>query len=384
MRFKTSILVFLGIVCLPLSIYIASFDDWSSTYITVGTIVLIIGAGLIILGSPKLYNMAGLSSVLVPNPEQISLDRLFMLFKGMDSTLGAAWMGKMKMRRAPCLIFGPAPDGTYIYVTQFLGNFIITPSTMVSFLVPPSEEAWRLDIKKEKLDLFSDKQAVCASLMYQSMVDDVALSIRNYMEKGQITPLPSEKNIGKLYRFDENFKLLGQKFTFADFENNPIYTVEATIPVRTFYVREHSGEGNQQNPEIYRMTKRIFSLFFVKYDFYYKGTEYGLFRKRLNFFKDVFTMQTADGLLEMHSLNDRFGTNYIVSIDNVVIGSIAEHLAITFRNVVFDNFVLHVRDEKYTALIAGLGAMVAREMSRDRTAKRVDAINNSNNEDENK
>ncbi len=116
--------------------------------------------------------------------------------------------------------------------------------------------------------------------------------------------------------------------------------------------------------EVFKMNKKLLRLTDT-YEFYFNGNEYGTFKQKIDFMHDTFTLETPEGLLEMQSLSDTIGTNYIVKLNGSVIGTIAEKFNLTLHNLVFDNFILHVRSDRHTPLLAALATMVAREVARD-------------------
>lgn len=94
--------------------------------------------------------------------------------------------------------------------------------------------------------------------------------------------------------------------------------------------------------------------------------------KKLDLIHNTFTMKTSEGELNMRSVNATIGHNYQVLLDGEVVGNICEKLNLTRQNIVFDNFVLYVRDEKYRLVITAMAVMVSREMARERVSEQED------------
>ncbi len=361
MKFKSLALKAVGILIILYSLYYIFLDYESTSQIIIGTLIMVVGAVVYIMSSPESYNSLVSSTKKVANPNNISIEELYDAFKDMDSTLGKPWLGKVKTIRGKCMIFGPGQGGEFLYIHKLLGSFYLAVNDIPTFFNSPENQPYIENVKSRYSDmkLFSNKHAICYSLLYQTMVDDLQPILEAYVQENKILPLPNDKNLGKLYRFDEDFKITGQKFTLYDFDERPMYQIEATIPLLNFYVREElSGK------EVFHMQKKILKLMST-YEFFVKGEAYGTFKQKVDVMHDTFEMDTADGKLFMQSINDKLGVNYIVKMNDVVIGSIAERFNLTVHNIFFDNFILHVRDDKYTALLAGLAVMAARELSRD-------------------
>jgi hypothetical protein len=60
-----------------------------------------------------------------------------------------------------------------------------------------------------------------------------------------------------------------------------------------------------------------------------------------------------------------------VKLDGKQIGTVARKLNIDLGNIIFDNFVISVRDPRYLPLMAGMAVMVARQAQRDKVETAV-------------
>ncbi len=348
------------VICVLGIVFLYMFGLESDFYIIIGTIILAVGVAIYMTATPKDYNKNISSVKLIENPRKLTVNDLYNAYKNTNSLLGTPWVGKMKIIKGDVLYFGPV-EGHFIYLHKLGSNFCIASNFMVNFIKAKKEDEWRLENTITPVDIFSDEDLVCYSLLAQGIVEDMYKTIEEFCATGVMKPFYNQENLGKIYRFDEEFKATGQKFYLLDFDYNPIYEIEATLPLKTFYMKNPStGE------EIFRMDKKLLKVL-NKYEFFLYGEEYGIFEQKLDFAHDTFTMQTKDGILEMQSINDKVGTNYMIKMNDRVIGSIAERFSITPHNIFFDNFVIHVRDEKYTPLIGALTVMAARELQRDRT-----------------
>ncbi len=345
----------------------AFYYGWHNHESTVGmilmTVMLAVGSVVYAFSSSSAYNKISSSTKSVANPNKISIEELYEVFKDMDSTMGKPWLGKVKTIPGTCIIWGPNKNDDFLYVRKLLGSFYIAISQHAYYFdIPENEE--QLKTKKRdrqtRKDVFSDQDSICYSLLDQTLPEDLADVFKAYLQKNEIISLPTNRNVGKLYQFDENFKLIGQQFFLFDMERKPLYVLEGSFPLINFSVQEYNT-----GKEVFSMQKKVFALMST-YTFTVDGEEYGVFKQRFNLIRNTFEMDTKDGKLSMYHISDKLGTNYMVKMDGVVIGSIADRFNITLRNAVFDDFIIHVREDKYTALLAGLTVMAVREKARDK------------------
>ncbi len=360
---KSLVLKILGIA---ITIY-AAYYAWENYEFVSGmilaTVLFAVGGVTYSFSSTSTYNKIATSVKAVANPNKVSIEELYEVFKDMDSTMGKPWIGKVKTVPGKCLIFGPNANDDFLYVRKLFGSFYITVSQHAYFFdTPENKEQIKRHKKKRHApeDLSTKEDILCYSLLDQTLPEDLADIFKAYLQKNEILPFPTAKNKGKLYQFDQKFKVTGQKFCLLDMKRKPLYVLESSFPLIHFSVQEYNT-----GKEVLSMQKKIFA-FMSTYTFTVNGEEYGIFKQKLNFIRDTFEMDTKDGKLSMYHINDKVGTNYMVKMDNKVIGSIADRFNITLRNAVFDNFVIHVREDKYTALLAGLTVMAVREKARDK------------------
>ncbi len=339
--------------------YIGDFEDF---YIVIGTIVLIAGVTMYIMSDPKTYNSSVSSTKQIANTRKLTVQDFYEAFKNQETILGKPWLGKIKGIRNKSLIFGPSENGDFLYLHKMFGSFYLAYNP-ASFWISDLKE--RADsIEKKEVNIFSDEDIICYSLLSQSAIEDIFNVLNIFSNTGEVTSFFDDRDLGEIYRFNEDFKLTGQKFTLTDYEGNPIYEINSTIPLKTFYMNDMStGE------EVFKMTKRLLRIT-DHYDFYMNNEKYGTFKQKIDIMHDTFVLETSDGLLEMQSINDMLGTNYIVKLNNKVIATIAESLNLTAHNLVFDNFILHVRKKQHVPLITALAVMVARELKRDQNSSK--------------
>ncbi len=352
-----------GVLTIIFAIWIM-FVGFETSYetlcIVIGTLLLTFGCVSFMFSSDKAYNDSVSSVKKMTNVRGIKVVDFYNAFKDCKSILGAPWLGKIKLVKGNALIFGPTQNGDYLYLHKMFGSFFLAHNPIPSWIVGPKEELWRLDATANDFNIFSDEDLVCYSMLAQSAIDDVFASLQKFSETGVAMPFPNDQRLGKVYRFDESFKLTGQKFYLTDYDGNPLYEIESNFPLKNFYMRDV-----KTNTEVFKITKRLLHLL-DHYDFYLNGNEYGSFEQKMDIMYDKFVMETPDGTFEMKNVNDKIGTNYIIKLNETVIATIAERFNLTAHNIVFDNFVLHVRDDRHLPLVTAMAVMAARELQRDR------------------
>ena len=102
------------------------------------------------------------------------------------------------------------------------------------------------------------------------------------------------------------------------------------------------------------------------YKFYECGQLYGTLEKQLEFVRDRFTLETAEGTLELRQYSATLGHNYRVTLNGRMLGAIMEDLALNIPNLVFDNAYLIVYEPEKLPLLTAMAVMAAREQARDR------------------
>lgn len=357
-----------AVILVGLAIYFFSLGDATVT-IALATISLIAAITLWIMASDKNYNASIDLIKRVDNVGSITIEEVFHALEDLETPIGRPWIGHIVTISQPCIIWGPSATGEiiYAYKTKATGSIYLTLALEGIEGAKESEDSQAMqavasNIDEEKLDY---KELICFRYNCASLLEDLCREIDIYVREHRIASLPGRGSLnGTLYRFDEDFKLTGQRFHVCDMDQKPIYEVNGTFPLKTFSIKEIAGDR-----EVFSMKKRIFHIL-PHYDFYMNGEKYASFRKKIDLIHTTFTMQTQDGLLEMRSVNTTIGDNYQVKMNGEIIGNISEKLNLTLHNIVFDNFILFVREEKHTVLIAALATMAAREMARGRADER--------------
>lgn len=344
--------------------FIAETDSEMTLYITYATLLLIGSITCLQFACTSLYNSMNDRVKMVTNPKEVSLDAVFDAFKGLETNLGKPWRGKVKTVRGTPIIFGPSLDGEYIYIHTFgKGTIAVGFSDRPSSLRPGKEDEWRME-EQEPPENLAD--VIRYKFTSACIMPELAIRLQEFVDTGiaDLTSLGIDQN-EEIYIFDEEFSWVGQEFLLFDVDENVKLEVNALVPLKTFGVYEPD-----KDEELFSLTKRIFHIM-PTYDLFERGRKIGRLKKRFIFHRVHFVGDTTLGKLELRSMNATIGSNYQVKLDGKQIGTVARKLNIELVNVIFDNFVISVNDEKFLPLMAGMAVMVARQAQRDKVETAV-------------
>lgn len=331
--------------------------DWETIWIVMGTIVLIVGVAVFMMGAPEDYNTMTDAGIMVGMDKHREIREFYEAFKEVQTPLGSAWLGRFYSSPYENIVFGPDSRGQFVYFYldgsgeigyigySFLKNFI---KRKITEPVYPVREALGADTAGHlcyHTDIFFFK-------------DWLKESIEHFLTTGQ--PLPfQESKPSEVYTFTEEFKLAGEHFEVRNMEGRTIYTVDGTLPLIHLYIYD------AEQKEIFRMTKEIGHAL-ATYCFYNRGEVYGVLEKQFTFIRDKFSMDTRDGKLELIEYAGTVGHNFRVLLNGEMIGAIMDDMDLSIRNLVWDNAFLIVYEEKYLPLIIAMAVMVTRELARDK------------------
>ncbi len=346
--------------------YIAFAFSWE--YATMlGAALLTLGICLGALAFPVQMNSVVDTQKVVKLPK-MRMRELCDSLQQLPTPLGRPWLCKIVSISQPVLVYGPDSRGGFIYGHWGMGMFYLSCSTDKQLLQPDKENRWRLNgggqtRQEEAGILYEDHINLAGQLeAYQHLFEEyVRLKQAPDLQTVERIFGKAGKSQGKLYAFQEGFKLTGQRYSMIDLEGNALYDIEGTWPMKTLRIYPHDS-----NQVAFRVTKRILHVL-PQYDFYVGEDEklLGTFKKKLDLGHDNFTMKLGNEQLSMRSVAVTIGSNYIVRLGGRQIGTISENLSLTLHNLLFDNMVVEVFDEQYTLLMAALAIMSAREMARD-------------------
>lgn len=353
--------LFLGIFAVNTIDYVIN-DGPEIGFFTV--ISLIAGMTMFIVASDKSYNASIDNIKRLDGVGHISIEKFYEALAPLETPLGKPWIGGLTIIKRPCIIWGPNTSGEYVYAykTRFTGSLYIAYNELPSFIKAPKGQEWRL--YGGGCPTLGDDyhELICYKLDLATMLDDLRDRCLLYKQNRPLPPMPKYRQ-GTLYRFDEDFRWTGQDFTLCDIDGNPIYKVTGTMPLKTFRIYDV-----QDGAERMRITKRLLHIL-PHYDFYIDHIKIGTLRKRLDYIHDRYTIHTSEGVVELQSVTATFGDNFLVHRNGEIIGTIAEKLNLTLENIVFDNFVIHVRDKRDDLLLTALAVMVARGQARRRSTE---------------
>lgn len=375
----------LGSICVLVSalLYIMAFSGDAQTVMTVfATLFVIGGIALFIMASAKSYNNTSDTIKRVDDVGEITIEEVYHALEDLETSLGKPWMGGIFSISQPCIIWGPNQNEELIcaYKAKLTGSIYVAMYQGMHYISKGPEDEERYEKNRKEHDLRIAKyengndmdyqELFCYKLSQISLLDDLCYEIDLYVKEHRIAPLPNQASRpdaapGQLYRFNEDFKWTGQAFSLCTMDGEPIYEITGTFPLKNFSIRE-AGDGR----EVFSMKKRVLHIL-PYYDFYQEGNKFATLRKKLNMVHTTFTMKTSEGELTLQSVNATIGHNYQVLMNERVVGNICEKLNLTLDNIVFDNFVIYVREEKYRLIITAMAVMVAREMARERAAEQA-------------
>ena len=345
-----------GTLIALLGIRLWAVGNWATFWIAVGTVVLIVGIAIFMMGSPADYNASTDAARMIAMDREREIREFYEAFKEIQTPLGSAWLGSFYTSFYETMIFGPDARGQYIYFYlngkgdigyigySFLDGFI--KKRLTEPLYPPMK------------DLGAD---TAGHLCYHTDVfffrDWLKESIEAFLKTGKALPFVTSKP-SQVYTFTEDFKLTGQHFNVQDKEENTVYVVDGTLPLISLHIYD------TQQTEVFRMTKEIGHAL-ATYRFFYKGEPYGVLEKQLTFVRDKFAMETREGKLELIEYAGTIGHNFRVMLNGRMLGAIMDDMDITIQNMVWDNAFLIVYEEEYLPLMTAMAVMVTRELARD-------------------
>lgn len=376
----------LGTLCVLLSafLYIMAFSaDADTTMTVIATLFLIGGFTLYIMASSKTYNDTLDTIKRVDGVGDTTIEEIYHALEDLETSLGKAWMGGIVSISQPCIIWGPNQNEELIcaYKTKLTGSVYLAMYQGTGYISKGAEDVERFErnrkehearfAKYENGNDMDYQELLCHQLSQASLLDDLCYEIDLYVKERRIVSLPGQASRpdvapGRLYRFNEDFKWTGQAFSLCTMNGESVYDITGTFPLRSFSIREAGTEK-----ELFSMKKRLFHIL-PHYDFYKEGNKFAAFHKKMTLVHTTFSMKTSEGELTLRSVNATIGHNYQVLLNGEVVGNICEKLNLTLQNIVYDNFVIYVRDEKYRLVITAMAVMIVREMARERAAEQND------------
>lgn len=344
-----------GLVCI-FSIWIWVHWNWHEIPVSIGTVVLIIGIAIFMMGSPGDYNSITDTGAMIAMDKPRTIEEFYEAFKNIKTPLGSGWLGNFYTSPYTSLIFGPDYRGQFVYF--WLNKDGNIGYTGYSFLTDAIKEKINEPVffpqDEPSLDLAQNLCYHSDTFLFQTWLKD---SIENLVKKGEILPFVESKP-SQVYTFTEDFKLTGQHFELHDQNDEMIYEIDGAAPLINLYIYDAN------HTEIFKLTKEIGHAL-ATYRFYYQGELYGVLEKQFTFVRDHFVMEVKEGKLELIEYAGTIGRNFRVLLNGKMLGSIMDNMELKIRNIVFDNAFLIVYEKDYLPLLTAMAVMVAREIARD-------------------
>jgi len=347
----------ISLALIAIAIWICFAGNWQETPVFIATVVLIIGLAMWSLGSPADYNDSVDTGAMIDLGGPRKIEDFFDAYRHLRTPLGSAYLAALSPTDKTALVFGPDSIGQYLY-------FYLTGDDLLGYVgfSPVGITISETLTEPEFPPALPETTTLAGQLCYHSdlfrMKDWLKESLEAFVKTG--TPLPFRPlEPSQIYTFRERFDLTGQRFTLEDSQGQARYTVEGTAPLVTLRVLDKDEQ------EVFRMTKQLGHAL-TTYKFYSGDQLYGTLEKQLEFARDRFTMETAEGTLELREYLGTVGRNFRVTLDGRMLGGIMEDLALNIPNLLFDNAYLIVYDPEKLPLLTAMAVMVARELARDR------------------
>ncbi len=350
-RGKRIFLRAVSVVLIVLSVFICWKDNLSGRSLIAGTLLLIEGITAWSVSDAKTYNktMDGMKQV----PSMCApLDEVFRAFEQVETPLGFPWMGKVRSIDEPCMIYGPTHAGSFLYCWYHTGEFFVSECDDESWL--DTDEA-----EKHKVQTSWDRDAgelgqlhhLTAKLLpdfYWNMFEDYAvdhIAACKFLDGfRELRP--------DVYIFNEQFAVTEKDYELQDLDGNVRYLLHGSIPFKTFTLSDAETGGEE-----FRITRRLLHAL-PHYDVFRRGEEYGSVAKQFDLTHESFKMDTPDGTLEMRNFAATLSDQFVVYLNDYLIGTISERMTLTIRDAVYDNFIITAFEPQRVALLATLTVML--------------------------
>ncbi len=349
-----------SVVLIVLAVFICWKDELSERSIIAGTLLLIEGITAWTISDARTYNKTMDSMKQVPSMAA-PLDEVFRAFETVETPLGFPWMGKVQSIDDPCMIYGPTLSGSFLYCWYHTGEFTVSECDDVSWLDADEAEKHRVTTSWDRdMDELGQLYHLTAMLLpdfYWNMFEDYAVD-----HVAACKFLDGFRSLRPdVYIFNEQFAITEKDYELQDLDGNVRYYLHGSIPFLTFTLTDAETGGEE-----FRITRRLLHAL-PHYDVYRRGEEYGSVAKQFDLTHESFKMDTPDGLLEMRELTATVGDQFVVYLNDYLIGTISERMALTFRDTVYDNFIITAFEPQRVALLATLTVMLQsfRETDRD-------------------
>ncbi|MFI3115271.1 MAG: hypothetical protein R3Y12_03925 [Clostridia bacterium] len=291
--------------------------------------------------------------LMIPDAVDVTMNSLYESFKDIDTHYGKPWIAKSDLAPGKCLVFGPTNNGEYVYIYKaaYGSNLYVAENDNPTFLKPLQKDAWRLIPHKSENEF---KYPICMALASISVFDDIFNSLNAYVKTNKPMQILTEENKNYVFIIHNDLLTLKPKYTITNLDEKPIFDIHKLH--QAFSVCLYNSRE-----EILRCVRLQGPV--PQYDIYKSDDLYFTFTKKNNFQKGHFSVDTPNGKLTVQNTPDKLGAKYMVKIDGIVIGTIADKLATPTETI--RHYVVHARSEQYMSLLTALTVMVLREFNLD-------------------
>lgn len=347
-----------GIAMVIFAFYALNKEDFSGKGLGLFTMNLIYGLVMQYYAFNKAMNYA-VDGIKQSDEVSVPIEALYDAFKDIDTPMGRPWIGRLKNIEDDCIIYGPTDKGSFLFGYYLFGTFTLGASPLTSMLADPeSAVAHTVEVQWDRDDFAKGQLYHFLSRMlpdfYISMFENHSKTGRAVCDFADLF----ENKIPNVYVFDEIFAIIRQRYNLLDMNGNPKYYLHGTFPFWTFRL-ENVYDGR----EIVKSKRIIWHLLFPTYDIYMNGEKYGRMRWMFRILRTKFRMKTSDGEVVVREMTATIGDQFGVYKNGVLIGTISQKIGLTslgmfVRDMVFDNFVIMVFDDKDLPLVTTLSVML--------------------------
>lgn len=347
-----------GIAMIIFGVYAVIREEANGKGLGLFTMNLIYGIAMQYYAFDKAMNYA-VDGIKQSDDMNVPIDALYNAFKDIDTPMGRPWIGKVKNVDGDCIIYGPTNNGSFLFGYYLFGTFTFGASPLTSML--EESEAASSHIVDASWDRDDFGYGQLYHLLSRMLPDFYISMFESYSKSGRAScdfaNLYQDK-VPKVYIFDEIFAVMRQRYNLLDLEGNAKYYLHGTFPFWTFRL-ENVSDGR----EIVKSKRIIWHILFPTYDIYLDGEKYGRMRWLFRILRTKFRMKTRDGEVVVREMTATIGDQFGVYKNGSLIGTISQKMGLssfgTFaRDVVFDNFVIMVFDERDLPLVATLSVML--------------------------
>lgn len=102
-----------GAIIAVIGVRMWDLENWDTFWIVVGTVVLIIGIAIFMMGSPNDYDAMTDAFTMIGFDRKREIREFYEAFKEVQTPLGSGWLGRFISSPYDTLIFGPDLRGQY-------------------------------------------------------------------------------------------------------------------------------------------------------------------------------------------------------------------------------------------------------------------------------